>query len=494
MSKQQYEKAPISAGDEVEVTIIDLAYGGDSVGRYKDFTVFVPYGVPGAVVRVKINEVKKNFALGRISRVVSESPVYTKPPCKYFGDCGGCDWMNLAYDSQAAHKMKIVKFMLEKTAGLQGVLVKDIIKYENPLHYRNRAQYKVTIENGTIKLGFYRARSHNVIGVDECLILHPKINEIAKVVVTALNDRKKEVTLYDEKTGRGCLRHVAIKVNAKGESLVTFVCADRDVKPFIQYASDAVREKITGLKGIVMNINLEPGNNVFAEKEKMIYGQTYITEHAAGMDFDLSSAAFFQVNAAMLEKMAGFVNENIKKGATVLDLYGGVGALTLPSMNKFREIFVVEIDNSAAQRLHDMTIKNNIRNVTVVNGRAEDAVDRFMRDARITDVVIDPPRKGIHPKILSALRRSSIQNIIYISCNPASFARDIKELKDNFYLREVQPLDQFPQTYHVELMAKLERKHGNNSGSGMRDSGYGTSNHRSQNMKHRRGHKKTNND
>jgi 23S rRNA (uracil1939-C5)-methyltransferase len=458
--KQYYEKPPLSAGDEVEVTIIDVAYGGDSVGRYKDFTVFLPYGVPGAVVRAKISEVKKNFALGRITRVINESPIYSKPPCRYFGQCGGCDWMNMSYNAQTANKMKIVKFMLEKTAGLPNVLIKDIIKYENPLHYRNRAQYKITIEDGAIRLGFYRARSHNVIGVDECLLMHPKINEIASVITAALNERKKEVTIYDENTGRGCLRHVAVKVNLKGESLVTFVCADKDVKPFIQHASDAVREKITGLKGIVLNINTEPGNNVFSEKEKMIYGQTYITEHAAGMDFNLSSAAFFQVNAGMLEKMAAFVADNIKKGAAVLDLYGGVGALTLPSRNKFREIYVVEIDTSAAQRLYDMTVKEHMNNVTVVNGRAEDAVDRFMNDARITDVVIDPPRKGIHPKILAALRKSRIQNIIYISCNPASFARDVKELKDSYYVREVSPLDQFPQTYHVELMAKLEKKRG----------------------------------
>ena len=162
----------------------------------------------------------------------------------------------------------------------------------------------------------------------------------------------------------------------------------------------------------------------------------------------------------MLEKMAAFVRDNIKKGATVLDLYGGVGALTLPSKDKFREIFVVEIDENASEKLLGMTEKNNIDNVTVVNGRAEDAVDKLMNQYRIDTVVIDPPRKGIHPRIISQLKRSRVETIIYISCNPASFARDIKELKDGYYLRELVPLDQFAQTYHVEIMAKLERKHG----------------------------------
>ena len=458
MSKQSYEKPPLSKGDELDMEIVDLAYGGDSVGRYKNFTVFIPYGVPGSTVRVRITELKKNFAAGKILRIIEESPAYTKPVCRYFGVCGGCDWMNIKYTAQVQYKHKFVKFMLDKTAGLPGIEVKEPITFDNPLYYRNRAQYKVTIDNGAVKLGFYRARSHEVVGVDECMILNPVINQIASIITKSFNGDKKELSLYDEAGGRGYLRHVAIRVNMKGESLVTFVAAGRDVKQFLNRASEAVRLNVPGLKGVILNINTEPGNNVFADKEKVIYGQPNITERAAGIDFNLSSGSFFQVNAAMLEKMADFVKESIKPGAKVLDLYGGVGALTLPSRDKFKELFVVEIDTGAAERLHEMTVKNNYHNVTVVNGRAEDAVDRFMNDVRITDLVIDPPRKGIHPKIIAALKRSRIENIIYISCNPASFARDINELKENYFLSEVQTLDQFPQTYHIELMARLEKK------------------------------------
>jgi 23S rRNA (uracil1939-C5)-methyltransferase len=458
MSKQSYEKPPISKGDELDIEITDLAYGGDSVGRYKNFTVFIPYGVPGSVVRARITELKKNFASGKILRVINESPAYTRPACPYFGLCGGCDWMNIKYTAQVQFKHKFVKFMLEKTAGLPGIEVKGPITFDNPLYYRNRAQYKVTMDNGQVKMGFYKARSHEVIGVDKCMILQPKINEIAAVITKAFNERKKEISLYDEAGGRGYLRHVAIRVNMKGESLVTFVVNGRDAQPFISYAAEAVRLNVPGLKGTVLNTNTEPGNNVFSDREKTIYGQPFITERAAGIDFNLNSSSFFQVNASSLETMAAFVKDNIKPGAKVLDLYGGVGALTLPSRDKFKEIFVVEIDTGAAERLHEMTVRNNYHNVTVVNGRAEDAVDRFMNDVRITDLVIDPPRKGIHPKIIAALRRSRIENIIYISCNPASFARDINELKENYFLAEVQTLDQFPQTYHVELMARLEKK------------------------------------
>ena len=453
-------KPPVHAGQEIDLRIEDLAYGGDSVGRYKGFTVFVPYGIPGSVERVLITELKKNFASGRIVRTITQSPLYVEPICRFFGKCGGCDWMNIKYSSQAEHKVKFIKFMLDKTSGLQGVNIAPLIKYENPLYYRNRAQYKITMQGGKLQMGFYKARSHEVIGVDTCHIMHPRINEAAVLILEVLNKNKKDISLYDEQSGRGYLRHIAVRVNRQGESLVTFVAAAKDVKPFVREAAEYLREKLLGLKGVVLNINTEPGNQIFGRSEKIVHGFPYIIEKAAGVDFELDSGSFFQVNADMLEKMAAFVRDNIKKGATVLDLYGGVGALTLPSKDKFREIYVVEIDENASEKLLGMTEKNRMDNVTVVNGRAEDAVDKLMNQYRIDTVVIDPPRKGIHPRIISQLKRSSVETIIYISCNPASFARDIKELKETYYLREAVPLDQFAQTYHVEIMAKLERKHG----------------------------------
>lgn len=460
MKHEGKTKPPVHTGQEIDLRIEDLAYGGDSVGRYQNFTVFVPYGIPGSVERVVITEVKKNFASGRITRNISRSGLYVEPVCEYFGKCGGCDWMNIKYSSQAEHKVKFIKFMLDKTSGLQGVNMSPLVTYQTPLYYRNRAQYKLTMEGGKIKMGFYKARSHEVIGVDKCHIMHPKVNEAAALILEVLEKNKKEISLYDEQSGRGYLRHIAVRVNRQGESLVTFVVAGKDVKPFVRAAADYLREKLTGLKGVVLNINMEPGNQIFGRTEKTVHGYSYIVEKAAGIDFELDSGSFFQVNADMLEKMAEFVSMNIKKGATVLDLYGGVGALTLPSKDKFREILVVEIDENASEKLQEMTEKNHIENVTVVNGRAEDAVDKLLDKYRIDTVVIDPPRKGIHPRIISQLKRSRVETIIYISCNPASFARDIKELKDTYYLRELVPLDQFAQTYHVEVMAKLERKHG----------------------------------
>ncbi|MCE5299866.1 MAG: 23S rRNA (uracil(1939)-C(5))-methyltransferase RlmD [Spirochaetia bacterium] len=449
---------PVRVGYEIDVEIDDLAYGGDAVARYKNFTIFIPYGVPGSFVKAKVTDVKKNFASARIVRVIRESGMDARPPCPYFGQCGGCDWMNVKYSSQIWHKSKIVKFMLEKSAGMPNIKVADIVTYPEPYGYRNRSQYKLRLLNDKIEMGFFKARSHDIIPVDKCLILDPKINEVAAHIKTVLNEKKSEITIFDEDSRRGYLRHIAIRVNSKKESLVTFVVYGKEEKPFLEYAAAYLKEKVEGLKGVVVNFNMEDGNAIFGGREKVLTGRGYITETAAGMDFDLDSGAFFQVNVSMLEKMAEFVRKYTANGSSVLDLYGGVGALTMPSRDKFREIYVVEIDEGAARKLHAMTERNHINNVTVINGRAEDAVERVLNEHHIDVAVIDPPRKGIHPHVISVLKRMKVPNIIYISCNPASFARDIKELKEVYYLKDVVPLDQFAQTYHVEVMARLEAK------------------------------------
>jgi 23S rRNA (uracil1939-C5)-methyltransferase len=458
MAKKDYNKPIVSKGEEVEVEIQDLAYGGDSVAKFQGLTIFIPYAVPGSTVRAKIIEVKRNFASARVTNTLRESEIYTKPECPYFGICGGCDWLNIKYDSQKGYKVKFIRHMLENIAALPSIKINPIITYENPYFYRNRAQYKIARDGGKILMGFYRARSHEVIGVDKCLIVHPKINEIAGIISRMLNEKQKEVSVYSEVKQRGYLRHVAIRVNMQGDSLVTFVVADREAGSFIKEIEAELKEKIPGLKGIVLNMNQEQGNNVFGSREKTIWGSSYINEKAGGIDFKLDSASFFQVNAGMLEKMAEFVMKNTTEGARLLDLYGGVGALTMPSHARYSRIYNVESDRFASDKLRDTAKANNVENIEVINARAEDAIDRVLNEKNIDEVVVDPPRKGLHPRITAVLKRSGIRNIIYISCNPSTFARDIKELKENYYLKEVTPLDQFAQTYHVEIMAVLELK------------------------------------
>jgi 23S rRNA (uracil1939-C5)-methyltransferase len=191
MGKKEYNQAVVEKGDEIETEIVDLAYGGDSVARYKGMTVFIPYGVPGSIVRAKVTEVKRSFASARITRVVKEAEIYAKPECPYFSICGGCDWLNIKYEKQKEYKVKFIRHMLENIAELPAVKINPPVAYENPYFYRNRAQYKIARDAGKILVGFYRSRSHEVIGIDKCLIVHPKINEIAQLISLKLNEKQR---------------------------------------------------------------------------------------------------------------------------------------------------------------------------------------------------------------------------------------------------------------------------------------------------------------
>jgi len=452
------QKVPVAKGEEIETDIVDLAYGGDSIAKYGDFTIFLPYGVPGARVCAKILDVKKNFATGRITKVIKQSQIYENPQCPYFGECGGCDWMNVRYKNQVEYKKKIITDMVSRIAGINNVFIRQPIIYENPFYYRNRAQYKIKYENKKIKIGFFRARSHEVIAIDKCMILNDKINEIADVIENSLNEDHRGFSLYSEENKKGYLRYITVKVNSRDESLVTFVVTDRDRKKFMDNVSANLIKRIEKLKGIVLNLNRDEGNAVFGKKDISLYGKPFITESFSDIDFLLGSASFFQINFFIYEKMADYVNKNVSSGVNLLDLYGGVGALTVPLKDKVRQICVVDNERSNIDKLRNLCSRDGIKNVFPVCANAEDVVEKILYEKKIDEVVVDPPRKGLHPVVLFALKNSGVRNIIYVSCNPSTFARDVKELKEKYYLKEIIPLDQFAHTYHVELMAKLERK------------------------------------
>ncbi len=460
MSKKNFINLPVKVGEKIETEISDLAYGGDSVAKYKDFTIFIPYGVPGSKVKIKITEIKKDFARGKILEVIKNSLIYKNPECKLFGICGGCDWMNIIYEEQLKFKEKFLKHMLENIASIKNLKPDKIIS-NAPLYYRNRVQYKVISENNKIKLGFFKARSHEIVGVDECFILKKELNSIASKVCNTINKFKHYISIYDEKKDKGFLRYICIRSNKNGDILLTFVVAKKEIKPWLIKVSDILKEE-KAIKGIVVNFNFVKGNKVFGDVEKTIYGKSFITEKIKNIEFKLDSSSFFQVNTYMLEKMIEFIEKNTSQNAKILDLYGGVGALTLPLYNKYREIIVVEVEKNATKKLSEIIKMNNLKNVKVINAKAEDFVEKIIREQKVDDVVLDPPRKGLHPRIISVLNNFNVNKIIYISCNPASFSRDLYKLKDKYIIRKIVPMDQFSQTYHLELMAELQKRTGNN--------------------------------
>lgn len=459
MTKKNFISPPVKKDEEITVEISDLAYGGDSIARYNNFTIFIPYGVPGDKVKAKITEVKKDFARGIILKILKQSTIYKKPECSLFGLCGGCDWMNIVYTEQCRYKEKFLKHMLENIADIKNFKPDKIQTYNVPLYYRNRVQYKLIKEKNNIKLGFFRARSHNVVGVENCFILKKELNFIAEKIYNEINKFKQEISIYDEKTGKGYLRYICLRSNRNGDILLTFVIAKKEIKPWLIKLVDILKQDNL-IKGIVANFNFEKGNRVFGDNEKLLYGKLCITEKIRDIEFKLDSSSFFQVNAFMLEKMIEFVEKNTSEGTNILDLYGGVGALTLPLHNKYSKIVVVEIEKNATDKLNETIKLNGLKNIKVINARAESILEKIINEQKIDEVVLDPPRKGLHPHIINILNKSNIKKVIYISCNPASFSRDILRLKESYMVKKIVPLDQFAQTYHLEIMAELKKKTG----------------------------------
>ena len=455
--KKKYNGLPVSPGQEVEAEVTDLAYGGDGVAKYKNFTIFIPYSIPGDRILAKVAAVKKNYARAVIKKTIKASPNFTIPKCPHFKKCGGCHWMNIKYEKQIEYKKKIFSQMAG--CAFPGK-APDIIPSPEPFRYRNRAQYKLSSGPDKISMGFYRAKSHEVEDVGDCLLLREKINEIARHTSNFLNGHKKEVTIYNENTGDGYLRGVAVRVNRDDDALVTFITAKNSVKKFIYKYADYIKNKTGKIAGVTVNINTKETNRVFGEKETVVDGAGIIRENAAGVNFKIGASAFFQVNTLMLEKMAGFVKKHAGKNARVLDIYGGTGALSLPLAKTAKEVFIIEADEKNTVLAEGIITENNIENAGVRKGKAEKETGRMPGMKKIDVVILDPPRKGADPAILDAIKKHRVKKIIYVSCNPATFARDAKRLSDVYEIKEIIPMDLFPHTYHIEIMScmKLSEK------------------------------------
>ena len=444
---------PVAKGETIEAEITDLAYGGEGFSKYKNFAVFIPYGVPGEKVSALITEVKPNYSRAEKISVISASEKYVIPECPVFMKCGGCHWLHVDYAAQLFHKKKFVLKNLniqEPGPGITG--------YENPYYYRMRAQYKLSYEKGELKCGFYEAGSHDVCDVKKCYIVRPEINSIMDSVRAALEADKKVIQFYDEKSHSGYLRHVAVRVNSSGEALLTFIVLRDELKPYLKQIALSLAAKHPELKGVTLNINTAKGNRVFGEKESAITGSDFINQEFMGINFKLKSDTFFQINTDMLSMMASFIGAHIGKGRRLLDLYGGVGALSIPFKESFSEITVLEMNREAVRSLKKTAWEAGVENFKAVEGDADKEAPALLSKYEYDAVIIDPPRKGASKGVIEALKKHPPKKIIYISCNPSTLGRDLKELAGIFEIKETGIFDLFPQTYHVETAAVLNRR------------------------------------
>ena len=460
MTKQQ---PPFKLNDIIEVNITGLGSSGEGVGKADGFTVFVHGALPGEKVSVKLFQVKKSYASGRILNILEESPQRVKPQCAFYEKCGGCQLQHLNYEGQLNVKRQQVKDAIERIGHITGCEVLPVLGMENPWHYRNKMQFPAAKTEGKIQIGCYAALTHNVINIDDCLIQKQANNKIMQVVRQWM--QQFNISAYDETTGKGVVRHVMGRAGAKTcEVMAVIVTACYDI-PHAGELVTMLKTEVDGLKSIVQNINKKRTNIIMGAKNRVLYGKSTIKDRLGNLKFNISPLSFFQVNSAQTEKLYATALDfaALSGKETVIDCYCGTGTISLYLAQKARKVYGIEIVEPAIKDANENAKANNIANAEFICGDAAVEMPALLKSGVKPDtVLLDPPRAGCDKKVLAAIAGVKPEKIVYVSCNPASLARDMAFLTENGYKAvKAQPVDMFPMTSHIEtvcLLSKLQSK------------------------------------
>lgn len=435
-----------------------VAFGADGEGIAKPcgFTVFVPSAVKGDLARILIVKEKKNYGYGKLLEVIEPSPLRAAPECESFPKCGGCTMQSISYEHQLEYKKNKVADALTRIGNFEDPCILSVTGSNPCYHYRNKAQFPVTLAFGKVQAGFYAPHSHRVIPTEECALQDKRTNAVVNAVCNWANTYA--ISVYDEESGKGLLRRICMRCG-KSEAVLVLV-ASKDL-PF----KEELIEKITGefpfVKGIVINFNKKITNNVYGECDEVIYGKPCIIDNVGDVKYKVHYKSFYQVNPYTTEKLYNKALElaNCDKSGTVFDLYCGTGSISLFLAKKAKKVIGIEIVEDAVKNARENAELNEIKNTEFYCGAAEEVAPKLMNEGTRADVVVlDPPRKGCDEKLLTAISKMAPERIVYVSCDCATMARDAKFLAGNGYkLMETHIFDQFPQTSHVESVALLVR-------------------------------------
>lgn len=445
----------------IELDITGMTHEGMGVGKIEGFAVFVQGAIEGEKVRAKIIKVLKNYAIARVMEYISSSPFRTEPFCPAYKRCGGCSLQHMTYEKTLDFKRQVVTDNLIRIGGLSDVKVNETIGMKNPLNYRNKAQYPVGIGKEGPIAGFFARRSHEIIDAASCDIQHSlsdKAKDIVLGFVKALN-----IPVYNENTGEGIIRHVVTKIAFGTGEVMVIIVATRPEIPKVNKLVYRLKRDIPGLGSIILNVNPKPGNVVLGTQNITLYGKDTIEDKLDGLTFEISPLSFYQVNSIQTEVLYKKALEfaSLSGNETVYDLYCGIGTITLFAARKARLAIGIEVVTEAVEAARRNAIKNNIVNTEFHTGEAEKVFPKLFANGKKADVVfVDPPRKGCDEVLLKTLAEMSPSRIVYVSCNPSTLARDLKYLcgtDAGYEVKEVQPVDMFPWTEHVESLVLMSR-------------------------------------
>lgn len=455
----KYDQAQVRIHEAYTVAIRDLGVHGEGIGSVDGFTVFVPGALPGETVTVKITLLKKSYALGKLLSIEQESPFRTVPKCPVYENCGGCQLSHLTYEGQLDVKYRRVKDVIERIAGESGDLVRPVLPAAHPFAYRNKMAVPAGLVKGKAALGCYRQGSHDIIPVSSCAIQKEENNRLLQFARRFIE--KYGISVYDEKTRKGSLRHVMGRVGDDGKVMVVLVTASETLPEEKRWIEE-IKKELPEVVSLWHNIQSKPGNTILGAKIRHLWGRETLTASLCGLRFEVSPSSFFQVHKEQAEILyeKALAYADLKGGETVIDAYCGTGTISLCLAKKAKRVIGIEIVKPAIEDAKKNAKKNHMENTEFYSADAGKLMPQLYRQGLVPDVIVmDPVRAGCSEEVLKAAAGMNPKRIVYVSCNPATFARDTKILKlEGYEIKEVQPVDMFPQTMHVETVALLCRK------------------------------------
>ena len=429
---------------------------GFGVARLEDRAVFVRGAIPGEMCRIKVVKVSKTAVYGLLLEVLTPSPHRTEPACPHYGRCGGCDYMHMDYALEAELKRSRVAEVLRRIGGVEPGEV-SIAAAPDPWGYRNKVQFPVAETPEGPAAGFFRARSHDLIPVTRCLIQPQEAELVSRTVTDWM--RRYGVPAYDEGTLSGCVRHIYLRKGAVSGQIMVCLVAATEALPQEQALQDMLRSALPSLTTLILNVNPRPGNVILGDTYRTLWGPGYIEDTLCGLRFRLSPASFYQVNHHGAQVLYGKALAlcGLTGRETVLDLYCGTGTITLCLARQARRVIGVEVVPQAIEDAKQNARRNGIENVRFFCADAGQAALQLSREGIRPDVItVDPPRKGLSPDVIGAIADMAPGRVVYISCDPATLARDVRLLEEQGYrFKEAQAVDLFPRTKHVETVCLL---------------------------------------
>lgn len=448
----------LKKNDIYQTEIIDYTTEGSGVCKIDSFAVFVPSSAVGDKAEVKILKSAKNYAFGKVETILSPSPNRISPDCDIFNQCGGCTFRHITYQSELDFKQKRVYDALTRIGGIDGSLISEIIGADESDFYRNKAQLPVTVNSeGNVKVGFFAPRTHRVIALDDCQLQSRAFSPAINIFLEWAN--QNHISVYDEKIHSGILRHLYLRYAEKTDELMVCIVANanelRKEKQLVQMLS----ENLPNLKSIVLNTNTDKTNVITGKKCRTLYGDGYITDILCDMKFRISPLSFYQVNRIQAEKLYQKAAEfaNLNKNETLLDMYCGTGTIGLTMANYVKNLIGVEIIPQAVEDAKNNAVLNEISNAEFICADAAQAAKILQkRNVKPDCIVLDPPRKGCESSLIDTISEMSPERIVYVSCDPATLARDIKLFSEKgYFVEKAVPVDLFPRTTHVETVVLM---------------------------------------